>query len=119
MPIAPINSPLFNVNSQMDFTPLAKLGEQWRTQQADAAKQSVLSQLGSDPAANSALLMRSGIPDLATMGLSIQHQLRGEQRTDAQNAIANQRVSPEGQEGLRAFAEKRPPSWMKMKPPAQ
>ncbi len=26
-------------------------------------------------------------------------------------AIANQRVSPEGQEGMRAFLEKRPPSW--------
>ncbi len=28
------------------------------------------------------------------------------------DAIANQRVSPEGQEGLRAFLEKRPPSWL-------
>jgi methylglutaconyl-CoA hydratase len=27
------------------------------------------------------------------------------------DAIANQRVSPEGQEGLRAFLEKRPPAW--------
>lgn len=27
--------------------------------------------------------------------------------------IANQRVSPEGQEGLRAFLDKRPPSWIK------
>lgn len=26
-------------------------------------------------------------------------------------AIANQRVSPEGQEGMRAFLDKRPPSW--------
>ena len=29
------------------------------------------------------------------------------------NAIANQRVSPEGQEGLRAFLEKRPAKWTK------
>jgi methylglutaconyl-CoA hydratase len=27
-------------------------------------------------------------------------------------AIANQRVSPEGQDGMRAFMEKRPPSWL-------
>lgn len=27
------------------------------------------------------------------------------------DAIANQRVSPDGQEGMRAFLEKRPPSW--------
>ena len=27
------------------------------------------------------------------------------------NAIAEQRVSPEGQEGLRAFLEKRKPEW--------
>ena len=31
-------------------------------------------------------------------------------------AIANQRVSPEGQEGMRAFLEKRPPSWMSKDP---
>ena len=29
------------------------------------------------------------------------------------DAIAAQRVSPEGQEGLRAFLEKRPPAWVK------
>ena len=33
------------------------------------------------------------------------------------DAIANQRVSPEGQEGLRAFVEKRPPAWTPLKPP--
>ena len=32
-------------------------------------------------------------------------------------AIANQRVSPEGQEGLRAFLEKRAPAWMAVEPP--
>ena len=31
-------------------------------------------------------------------------------------AIANQRVSPEGQEGMRAFLEKRQPSWMSKDP---
>jgi methylglutaconyl-CoA hydratase len=31
-------------------------------------------------------------------------------------AIANQRVSPEGQEGLRAFLEKRPASWLSHPP---
>jgi methylglutaconyl-CoA hydratase len=33
------------------------------------------------------------------------------------DALANQRVSPEGQEGLRAFVEKRPPAWTPPKPP--
>lgn len=32
------------------------------------------------------------------------------------DAIANQRVSPEGQEGLRAFLEKRTPGWADQKP---
>ena len=32
------------------------------------------------------------------------------------DAIANQRVSPEGQEGMRAFLEKRPPRWTIQKP---
>ena len=31
--------------------------------------------------------------------------------TVTENAIARIRVSPEGQEGLRAFLQKRPPSW--------
>ena len=36
----------------------------------------------------------------------------GEGATDfTVDAIARQRVSPEGQEGMRAFLEKRPPSW--------
>ena len=29
------------------------------------------------------------------------------------DAIASQRVSPEGQEGMRAFLEKRPPAWIR------
>lgn len=33
-------------------------------------------------------------------------------------AIARQRVSDDGQEGLRAFLEKRPPSWVRTKPSA-
>ncbi|MOA18186.1 1,4-Dihydroxy-2-naphthoyl-CoA synthase [compost metagenome] len=32
-------------------------------------------------------------------------------RRYCENAIARIRVSPEGQEGLRAFLQKRPPSW--------
>jgi methylglutaconyl-CoA hydratase len=35
------------------------------------------------------------------------------------NAIANQRVSPEGQEGLKAFLEKRPPAWTAAAPAAR
>jgi methylglutaconyl-CoA hydratase len=34
-------------------------------------------------------------------------------------AIAARRVSPEGQEGLRAFLEKRPASWIKARPDAK
>jgi methylglutaconyl-CoA hydratase len=32
------------------------------------------------------------------------------------NAIADRRVSPEGQEGMRAFLDKRPPAWQQNKP---
>jgi methylglutaconyl-CoA hydratase len=34
------------------------------------------------------------------------------------DAIARQRVSPEGQDGLRAFLEKRPPRWLAAEAPA-
>jgi 3-methylcrotonyl-CoA carboxylase alpha subunit len=38
-------------------------------------------------------------------------------RRYTENAIARIRVSPEGQEGLRAFLQKRPPSWQPQPPP--
>jgi methylglutaconyl-CoA hydratase len=37
---------------------------------------------------------------------------RDEATTLAVDAIADRRVSPEGQEGMRAFLDKRPPAWM-------
>lgn len=92
MPINQISFPQYNVNSQMDFTPLAKLGDQWRTQQLESAKRDTLAQLGPDAARNAQILMGSGIPDLATMGLNIQHQLRSEGREDVQLANTNRRA---------------------------
>jgi methylglutaconyl-CoA hydratase len=37
-------------------------------------------------------------------------------RRYCENAIARIRVSAEGQEGLRAFLQKRPPSWQPQEP---
>ena len=39
------------------------------------------------------------------------HSLTPELRRHTEQSIARIRVSPEGQEGLRAFLEKRPPNW--------
>lgn len=93
MPVNQISFPQYPINSQMDFTPLAKLGDQWRTQQLESAKRDTLASLGSDPARNAQILMGSGIPDLATMGLNIQNQLRGEGREDVRNVELDRRAN--------------------------
>ena len=71
----------------------------------DAAVQTVLDDLahGASSAhrATKALLARlAPLPDAAERALTAE-------------AIARQRVSDDGQEGLRAFLEKRPPAWMR------
>lgn len=57
----------------------------------------------------------SGGPEAARSAKAIIREQRGLSRGDAMEVTvrraARQRVSPEGQEGLSAFLEKRPPSW--------
>ncbi|MDP9269588.1 MAG: enoyl-CoA hydratase-related protein [Chloroflexota bacterium] len=59
-------------------------------------------------------------PTAARAAKSVIRQLRGQSSEEARAVVvaiaARQRVSPEGQEGLTAFLEKRPPSWMKDEP---
>ncbi|HET6395362.1 MAG TPA: enoyl-CoA hydratase-related protein, partial [Pseudoxanthomonas sp.] len=62
------------------------------------------------------LLLRAG-PQAAAAAKALVRQAAApgdRDATDAANAalIARLRVSPEGQEGIGAFLEKRPPSWM-------
>jgi hypothetical protein len=58
-----------------DFSPLANLGNVYRQGQQQSMQQSALAQLGSDPAANAAILIKSGVPSLAQLGMSMQNQL--------------------------------------------
>jgi methylglutaconyl-CoA hydratase len=59
--------------------------------------------------------LRSAGPSAARAAKALVRDQRGitaeEARSLTVRAIARQRTSPEGQEGLAAFVEKRPPSW--------
>jgi methylglutaconyl-CoA hydratase len=59
--------------------------------------------------------LRSAGPTAARAAKALVRELRSLSATDARTHtvrhIAQQRTSPEGQEGLAAFLEKRPPSW--------
>ncbi len=59
--------------------------------------------------------LRSAGPTAARAAKALVRELRtlapDEARRHAMRHIAQQRVSPEGQEGLTAFVEKRPPGW--------
>jgi hypothetical protein len=72
--------------ANIDWTPLANLGNVYRQGQEQAATQRTLAQLGQDPAANNALLIKSGVPALVTLGLNQQNTLAEQQRQAAQDA---------------------------------
>ena len=77
MAIAALQIPSSNINNLVDqsqWSSLANLGNVYKQAQEDAAKQNTLSQLGNDPAANASLLIRSGVPSLAQLGLTMQGQ---------------------------------------------
>jgi hypothetical protein len=57
-----------------DFTPLANLPKIYQQAQEDAQKRDALNALGDDPTANMQTLIKSGVPSLAQLGLSMQSQ---------------------------------------------
>jgi methylglutaconyl-CoA hydratase len=64
--------------------------------------------------------LRSAGPEAARAAKALVRELPGlpasEARAEAVRRIAARRTSPEGQEGLGAFVEKRPPSWAARRP---
>jgi hypothetical protein len=74
MAINQISWPQANINSQMDFSPLAKLGDVYRASADRASQEQTLASLGSDPNANAAILMRSGQWPLVQAGISQQNE---------------------------------------------
>ena len=62
-------------------------------------------------------MVRQGSPHALTAAKELVQELPsmadGEQRTYTAALIAHLRTSPEGQEGLRAFLDRRPPAWAK------
>ena len=63
---------------------------------------------------------RKAAPTAVTATKRLLRQVHGREPADVLaltvDAIANQRVSPEGQEGMKAFLEKRPPRWAAASP---
>lgn len=57
-----------------DWSPLAKLGDVYMQGQQQANQQSALSQLGNDPTQNAQILIKSGVPSLAQLGINLQQQ---------------------------------------------
>jgi methylglutaconyl-CoA hydratase len=73
------------------------------------------SQLSARVDAHIALFLKAA-PSAVARTRRLLREIAGQKPSDVLaltvDAIANQRVSPDGQEGLRAFLEKRPASWM-------
>jgi len=67
-------------------------------------------------------LFRKAAPGAIAATKRLLAEVHGRQPADVLpltvDAIATQRVSPEGQEGMRAFLEKRPPAWASGKFPS-
>jgi hypothetical protein len=61
-------------SSGFDFTPLANLGNVYRQAQEQQAQQTALGQLGNDAGANAQVLIKSGVPSLAQLGMRMQQQ---------------------------------------------
>lgn len=69
-----------------DFSQLANLGNVYQAAQEKARQQQALASLGQDPVANAQMLIKSGVPSLATLGLNLQQQ-------SIENARANEQLS--------------------------
>jgi hypothetical protein len=108
MAINQIGFQSFNPNSLVDqgtWTGFGNLRNVYQQAQTEAFKKAKLSQLTADPNANMELLLRSGDPDLATLGLKLQDTLRGEGRQDKRYEVQDRQW---GQEfGLRQNQDKR------------
>lgn len=95
MAIAPIQFPQYQINSTVDpsqWATLANLGNVYKNSQSEALKANTLAQLGPDIAANSNLLISSGHPELAAMGLRLQQQQVENQRAQAAQGIQQQQL---------------------------
>ncbi|MET3995045.1 hypothetical protein ABID65_006711 [Bradyrhizobium sp. S3.9.2] len=96
MTISPISFPTYQVNSGVDpsmWSSLGNLGKIYQQGQQDRLKQSTLAALGPDAARNANLLIGSGHPDLATMGLNMQTHLQDQAREDRRYDITDQRAN--------------------------
>lgn len=88
--VGQISFPQYSVNSAVDpsqWATLGNLGNVYRDAQSNAAKQATLAQLGPDIAANANLLISSGNPELAAMGLRLQQQAQTYAREDVRYGI--------------------------------
>lgn len=81
-----------NLVDPSQWTTLGNLGNVYQKGQEQARQQSVLAQLGDDPKANAQLLISSGVPSLAQLGLAYQQKSVEQQREDARYAVTDRRA---------------------------
>lgn len=92
MAVMPLQIPQANINSSADFTPLAKLGDVYKNALAEQRKQTALSALGGDQAADTATLLRSGDAGLVQLGINMRNRTTDQSREDARYAITDPRA---------------------------
>jgi hypothetical protein len=98
MPINSLNFPTYNVNSTVDpsmWASLGNLGNVYKDAQAAQAKQRALASLGTDPQANMQTLLTSGDPGLAQIGLNLQQRGIEQQREDTRYGVTDARANAE------------------------
>lgn len=85
MAVQQLQIPTNNINNLVDqsqWATLGNLGNVYQKAQEQQRQQAALAQLGADPTANSQFLIKSGVPDLAQLGVQMQNRLA----TQAQSA---------------------------------
>ena len=95
MPINPLQIPQSNINNTVDpsmWASLGNLGNVYQAAQDKQKLQSTLAALGDDPKLNQQLLLGSGVPSLAQLGLSLQEKGVEQGREDKRYAITDKRA---------------------------
>jgi hypothetical protein len=98
MAIAPLQIPSSNINNLVDqsqWSSLANLGNVYRQAREDAAKRDALANLGQGVDADTATLLHSGVPSLASIGLNMQQSALNRAREDARYAVTDKRAAAE------------------------
>jgi hypothetical protein len=81
--------------ANIDWSPLANLGNVFQQAQDRQRKLSALQQLGADQKQNALALIQSGDPQLAAQGIGLQNTLSSQAREDVRYAVTDKRADAE------------------------